>query len=69
MKLNRLQQVEIVCTPGDLRELAKEMEHEYKHGEGDTWRKYIGKKNFAVIFCIDGERMDSEQNVKTVMKK
>jgi len=67
-KLEKLQQVEVYCTPDDLRELAKVMEHEYKNGDC-SYRVYFEKKNFAVVFCIDVDRMDSDQNVKDVMKK
>lgn len=67
-KLEKFQQIEIWCTPEDLRELAKEMEHEYKHGN-TSWRKYIEKKNLAVIFCLDGERMDIEEELRADLKK
>ena len=67
-KLEKLQQIEVYCTPEDLRELAKTMEHEYKDGDS-SYRAYFEKKKFAVVFCIDIDRMDSQQNVKDVMER
>jgi len=59
-------QIELYCTPKDLREIADKMEKHIKaarknrNGGEEMFREYIQKKKISVVFCISIDRADEE---------
>jgi len=60
--VNKYTEVEVYCTPEDLRELANKMEKYIKSNNKkgtvpSEFREYTRKKSWAVVFCIDIDRI------------
>jgi hypothetical protein len=57
--VNKYTEVEVYCTPEDLRDLANKMErHIKKKGAAmSDFREYTRKKSWTIVFCIDIDRI------------